>query len=228
MLVVEGKMSEFHKKKIVVVLLSGGMDSTTLLYYVLKKSYDFIITVSFNYGQRHKKELESAKKISRDLGVKHEIINIEIPKFKGSPLVDHQTYVPDQKENRQPVTVVPFRNSLFLLHACAIAKFYQASEVYIAAIDEDQHSYPDCRPEFFKTFQKMIDSQEENNIRIVYPFVTKNKTDIVKLGESLNVPWKDTWTCYKGLDEPCNLCDACKERNFAFSELNIHDPILPY
>jgi 7-cyano-7-deazaguanine synthase len=115
---------------------------------------------------------------------------------------------------------------LFLLHSCSIAKFYNASTIYIAAVADDQHAYPDCRPKFFEAFQSMIDSQEEDKVKILYPFVNKNKTDIVKLGEKLKVPWKDTWTCYKGLENPCKSCDACIERSFAFSSLNMQDPLL--
>ncbi|OLS19383.1 MAG: 7-cyano-7-deazaguanine synthase [Candidatus Heimdallarchaeota archaeon LC_3] len=207
-----------------IVLLSGGMDSTTLLYNVMKYHLN-IITLSFNYGQRHQREIKSAVKIAERVRIKHEIITIQIPKFVGSPLADYNTDIPTQVEKKQSITVVPFRNSLFLLQACAMAKFYKANRIYIAAVANDQLSYPDCRPKFFQAFQEMINAQEETDIEIFYPFVTKSKIDIVKLGQELGVPWEDTWSCYQGLELPCETCDACKERIYAFESLNLKDPL---
>ena len=208
-----------------IVLLSGGMDSTTLLFYVMKNNSN-VIALSFNYGQRHLKEINSAVKIAKKLGIKHEVMVVNIPNFTGSPLVDITTEIPSQTEKKQSTTVVPFRNSLFLLQACSLAKFYGANRIYIAAVKEDQLSYPDCRPRFFQSFQEMIDAQEETEIKIIYPFVTKSKTDIIKLGQELGVPWKETWTCYQGLKFPCEKCDACRERMDAFKNLRLIDPLL--
>ena len=207
-----------------IVLFSGGMDSTTLLYYAHSKHPE-VIAVSFDYNQRHKKELSSAIKIAAMIKLRHEILSISIPRFKGSPLVDTKSKVPEQKDDQQVVTVVPFRNALFLLHACAVAKANKASIVYIGAVAEDQRSYPDCRPIFFKAFENMLKAQEEYEITISSPFIDKTKKEVIELGEKLKVPWEKTWTCYKGEKIPCGECDACVERLEAFKTLGITDPL---
>jgi 7-cyano-7-deazaguanine synthase len=207
-----------------VVLLSGGMDSTTLLYYV-KRQYTGVVAVSFNYNQRHYKELQSARNICKFLLVPHKIIKLDFPRFVGSPLVDPHTAVPEQKKNQQKITVVPFRNSVFLIYACLYAKTVNAKNIYIGAVAEDQRSYPDCRPEFFQSFQEMIYKQEEVELKIHYPFITKTKKDLILLGKELQVPWEKTWSCYKGEKKPCMVCDACMERKDAFQEAGINDPL---
>ena len=213
----------FNQKK-AVVLLSGGMDSTTLLYFARIKHSE-VIAVSFDYNQSHKKELQSAKIIAETTKIQHEIISINMPRFKGSPLVDSESRVPEQKNNLQAVTVVPFRNTMFLLHACAIAKANKASIVYIGAVVEDQRSYPDCRPKFFKAFENLLKAQEEYEIIIRAPFVNKTKKELIELGEKLKVPWDKTWTCYNGEKIPCGECDACVERSEAFKAVGIKDPL---
>lgn len=206
-----------------VVLLSGGMDSTTLLYYCLK-THKEVHAVIINYNQRHKKEIEHAKRIATNTNVEFTLINLQLPNFEGSPLVDNNTSVPNQSDNKQAATVVPLRNTFFLLHACAIATSVKAQDVYLGAVEDDQLSYPDCRPEYFEAFQKMLHSQN-SDIRINYPFVTFKKDKIVALGEKLNVPWNMTWTCYRGLVKACGQCDACKERLNAFQINQLADPI---
>ena len=209
-----------------VVLLSGGMDSSTLLYYA-KTQHDEIHALSFDYGQRHKKELNAAKAIAKLLNVPIKILQLPVEIFKrGGPLVDTTIDVPKQEEDKQALTVVPFRNSFFLLFAAAYARQIDAKYVYIGACGDDQRSYPDCRPHFFEAFQQMINAQDEDII-IKYPFVYKSKKEIVQLGTELGVPWELTWTCYRGEEEACGECDACVERLLAFKEANLNDP-LPY
>lgn len=206
-----------------VVLLSGGMDSTTLLYYCLT-IHKYVHVVIIDYNQRHKKEIEHAKRIVSEINVPFTQVNIQFPKYEGSPLVDSETSVPNQLDNKQGITVVPLRNSFFLLHACAVATSINATDVYLGAVEDDQLSYPDCRPEYFKAFQNMLQSQE-SSIIINYPFVQLNKTKIIALGQKLNVPWYLTWTCYNGREKACGTCDACKERLIAFEQNNLTDPI---
>ena len=125
-----------------VVLLSGGMDSTTLLYYCLKIHKE-VHAVIIDYNQRHKKEIEHAKQISEHANVKFTLLNLQLPRFTGSPLVDSNTDVPKQSDNNQSSTVVPLRNTFFLLNACAIATSIQAQDIYLGAVEDDQLSYPD-------------------------------------------------------------------------------------
>ena len=206
-----------------VVLLSGGMDSTTLLYYCLTIHKD-VHAVIIDYNQRHRKEINHAKNIASQKHVLFTQIKIQFPKYEGSPLVDQDATVPNQSDNKQSVTVVPLRNTFFLLHACAVATSLKATDVYLGAVEDDQLSYPDCRPEYFNAFQSMLQAQE-NPVKINYPFVHFKKSKIIALGQELNVPWELTWTCYNGEDKACGTCDACKERIVAFEENNLRDPI---
>ena len=212
------------KKSKAVVLLSGGMDSTSLLYYCNKIHENNVHAVIIDYNQRHIKEVEHAKRISYSLQIPFTFIHVQLPVYEGSPLSDLNTPVPRQSDDKQAVTVVPLRNTFFLLHACAVATSLKAEDVYLGAVEDDQLSYPDCRPEFFESFQSMLRAQN-NNITINYPFVKLKKEKIVALGEQLHVPWDLTWTCYKGQDKACGECDACKERIIAFQANNIADPI---
>lgn len=206
-----------------VVLLSGGMDSSTLLYYCLKV-HKKVHAVIVNYNQRHKKEIEQAKSIAQKVNVPFTQVTIQLPSFEGSPLVDQNSSVPKQSDNKQATTVVPLRNTFFLLNACAVATSIDAQDVYLGAVEDDQLSYPDCRPAFFEAFQSMLSSQE-SNLHINYPFVDFKKNKIVALGQYLGVPWHLTWTCYQGKEKACGQCDACKERLNAFKNNNLVDPI---
>ena len=206
-----------------VVLLSGGMDSSTLLYYA-KAIHKEVYAVIINYNQRHKKEIDSAIAIANTIHVPYTLLNIQFPKYEGSALTDSLTPVPKQSENRQTITVVPLRNTFFLLHACAVATSIKAEDVYLGAVGDDQLSYPDCRPEFFQAFQNMLQAQN-SNIIINYPFVSIFKDKVVSLGEELGVPWNLTWTCYVGKEKACGFCDACMERLQAFEKNNLQDPI---
>jgi 7-cyano-7-deazaguanine synthase len=216
----------FNEPKIqsnAIVLFSGGMDSTTLLYYA-KQIHNQIYAVTFDYNQRHRKEIDHAKQICEKIALPFEIIKLTIPVIKGSPLIDTKTDVPSQSDQKQEITVIPLRNSLFLLHASIHALKISVTDIYIAAVAEDQTAYLDCRAAFFNAFQKLLNVQDID-INIRYPFVNKTKAELVKIGEVLEVPWNLTWTCYKGKDLACGVCDACKERLEAFKQNGLKDPI---
>ena len=206
-----------------VVLLSGGMDSSTLLYYA-QKIHKEVHAIIINYNQRHKKEIIHAKQIANKINVPFTEVTIQFPNYAGSPLIDKKTPIPKQAENKQQITIVPLRNSFFILHACALATSINAEDVYIGAVKDDQLSYPDCRPEFFKAFQNILVIQN-NNISINFPFVHLDKSNVITLGERLSVPWNLTWTCYVGKEKACGMCDACKERLMAFELNGLIDPI---
>lgn len=206
-----------------VVLLSGGMDSTTLLYFA-KKVHDHVYALIINYNQRHKKEIDHAIEIAKKTNTPYFVLNLEMPKYSGSPLVDSNIMIPDQDEKKQKLTVVPLRNTYFLLHSCGFAIQKQADDIYIGAVQDDYNAYLDCRPEYFKSFQNMLEIQNIH-LNIRFPFVKMKKEKIISLGEQLNVPWHLTWTCYQGNDKACGKCDACKERLNAFKFNKIQDPI---
>jgi 7-cyano-7-deazaguanine synthase len=197
-----------------LVLLSGGMDSTTLLYYVRKRlGYSQVYTISFNYTQRHVRELDAADqivKIFKPAG--HKIVRIDLSQFGGSPLTATNIDVPDQREDRQYLTVVPSRNSILLSLAAAYAETKQIPDIFFGANFEDFRSYPDCRQEYVQAISNAL-SKGNTYVKGVYaPFIDKTKIEIVELGMSLDVPWDATYSCYKGGEKHCMKCDACVER----------------
>lgn len=198
-----------------LVLLSGGMDSTTLLYYVLKKlKYTKVECVGFNYEQRHKKEIKYAKKICENLSLPFNVIEVNLRQFGNSALTD-KIDVPVAEEDKQYLTVVPGRNSIFLSLVSAYASIRGLSDVFIGVNLDDFRTYNDCREDYIHHIN--IALTKGCGIRGVYaPFVNMSKVDIVKLGLELDVPYELTWTCYLGEEEPCMKCDACIERLEAF------------
>lgn len=210
-----------------VVLLSGGIDSTTTLYLALKKGYKCHCLI-FNYGQRHKKEIKSAKKIASIKHCPFTILNIRLP-WKGSSLLDKKIEIEKHEiqeiGKKIPNTYVPARNTIFLSYAVSLAETIGARMIFIGANAVDFSGYPDCRPEYYQKFQDLVDvgtksGIEGKKIKIVYPLIAKSKKDIIKLGKKLNVPFELTWSCYMGLNKPCGKCDACLLREKAFKEAN--------
>lgn len=218
-----------------VVLLSGGLDSTTVAYLAKSAGYE-IYALTFDYGQRHKKELESAKKICKQLGTKgHKILNIDLTQIGGSALTNSKIDVPENREidKEIPVTYVPARNTIFLSFALAYAEVSEAEAIFIGANNLDYSGYPDCRPEYFEAFQKMANlatkvGVEGNSIRIVTPLLNLTKAEIIKRGMGLGVPYELTWSCYEGKGKACGKCDSCVLRLKGFKEAGIKDPVEYY
>jgi 7-cyano-7-deazaguanine synthase len=211
-----------------VVVCSGGMDSVTLAYLV-KKERELSRLVSFDYGQRHKKELEFAALTAEDLGVPHNIIDIStIAQFlKGSALTDNVD-VPDghYAEETMRATVVPNRNAIMLTIAFGVAAGEDASAVAAAVHAGDHFVYPDCRPEFVDAFRAMQNCALEGmwDVDLLTPFVNQTKADIARMGGELGVPFDKTWSCYKGREIHCGRCGTCVERQEALHIADVSDP----
>ncbi len=218
----------------VISLLSGGLDSSTVLAWALHEGY-VPIALSFDYGQRHSRELESAKKIAEYYEVEHRIMKLDMRAIGGSALTD-DIEVPDfDMENigkEIPVTYVPARNTILLSIALGLAETTGAKKIFIGANAIDYSGYPDCRPEYFDAINRafMLGTKagvEGNPIVVEAPLLKMTKADIVRLGYSLKLPFEYTWSCYRGGDKACGRCDSCKLRLKGFMEAGLEDP-LPY
>ena len=223
------------EQKKAVVLLSGGLDSSTCTGIAKDEGYD-IYAISFDYNQRHLKELECAKKIAAHYGAKkHIIITTNMNAIGGSALTDESIAVPEGVEERQaddvPVTYVPARNLIFLSYALAYAETIEARHVFIGVNSVDYSGYPDCRPEFVERFQSLADvattmtAVQNKKIVIETPLLYLTKKEIVERATKLNVPLNLTWSCYQGNAKACGLCDSCKLRLKGFAEAKVKDPI---
>ncbi len=215
-----------------VSLLSGGLDSSTVLSYAISKGYE-VIALSFDYGQRHRKELESAKKIADYYGVKHKIMKIDLRAIGGSALTD-DIEVPDVTleaiGKEIPVTYVPARNTILLSLGLGLAEVTDSSKIFIGANALDYSGYPDCRPEYFDSINKTFNlatkkTVEGGKIEVETPLLRFSKADIVKLAHSLKTPLELTWSCYNGKERACGVCDSCKLRLKGFMEAGFEDPI---
>ena len=211
-----------------VILLSGGIDSTTLAYY-LKKQGNELYPIIFDYGQRHKKEIQVAIASAISItGANPEVIDISNCSniFKGSALTDN-IQVPTKIYDRETMsqTVVPNRNMIFISFATAYAMTIHAELVAYAAHSGDHFIYPDCRPEFAQDMNNAIQDSSEALIHLITPFIHKSKAQIIKIGIELRVPFENTWSCYNGQELACGKCGTCVERLEAFELNNIQDPI---
>jgi 7-cyano-7-deazaguanine synthase len=211
-----------------VVVCSGGMDSVTLAYLV-NKERDLSRLVSFDYGQRHRKELEFAARTALDLGVRHDTIDISglAPFLAGSALTDDLD-VPDghYAEDTMRATVVPNRNAIMFAIAFGIAAGENAQAVAAAVHAGDHFIYPDCRPAFVDAFRAMQDRALEGMWTIDFhaPFVDRTKADIARIGAALGVPFDRTWSCYRGGARHCGRCGTCVERQEALFLAGVPDP----
>ncbi len=198
-----------------VVLLSGGMDSTTLLH-LAKRECEEVKALSFDYGQRHRKELESAVWQAQDVGVEHRIVDLTslVPLLAGSALTDGAVDVPEghYADETMKATVVPNRNMLMASIAAAWAVSSGFNAIAMAVHAGDHAIYPDCRPEFVEALAAVLEVANYESIDVWTPFLYASKGDIAHTGIELGVDFDRTWTCYKGLDEPCGKCGSCVER----------------
>ena len=209
-----------------IVCFSGGADSTTVLYLAMRES-EKICAFSVDYGQRHSKELECARDITARLGIQHVVMNLNLGVFGGSPLVDKTINVPDQQENAQSSTVVPYRNTLIATLAAALARSKGYNTIYMGPTYEDLANYADCRPIFYESLEETLRLGDTlHDLSIITPFISSTKREIVRFGMNLGVDYSKTWTCYAGLSEPCMKCDSCRERMLSFRQNDMKDPLI--
>jgi len=211
-----------------LVICSGGLDSVTLAYKIAAE-HELLGLISFDYGQRHRTELSYAQKAAHALGTTHDILDIsKVGKLlSGSALTD-DVDVPDghYAEETMKATVVPNRNAIMLTIAYGIASARSADAVATAVHGGDHFIYPDCRPDFIQSFETMQNHALEglSSIKLYTPFLNKTKADIAAEGARLNVPFADTWSCYKGGKIHCGRCGTCVERIEAFDIAGVIDP----
>lgn len=217
-----------------VILFSGGLDSTTCLAYAKSNGFD-CYALSFDYGQRHRAELNAAKKIAAHFSATHKMFNLDINQFGGSALTDNQINVPDYDSTSKtiPITYVPARNTIFLSVALAWAEVVGAKDIFIGVSHVDYSGYPDCRPEYIKAFQQLANlatklGVNEGGIQIHTPLIDLSKADTIKLGASLGVDYGMTVSCYQADEQgrACGKCDSCMLRKKGFAEAGVADVTL--
>ena len=213
-------------KQKAIVLFSSGLDSTTVLYYAMSKGYECHCLI-FDYGQKHSKEVNNAKKFAESLHLDYHIVKTSIP-WDTSSLINKDKKIPEHKQIKEgfvPSTYVPGRNTIFLSYAISYAETIKAKKIFLGINAVDFSSYPDCTPQYLKSMQQVMKALN-NGIEICAPIEKHSKSQIIKLGTKLKVPYEKTWSCYNGKNKPCGKCDSCKLRAKGFKEAGIDDPAL--
>ncbi len=212
-----------------VVLLSGGMDSATTLAIARHRGHHPLYALSISYGQRHARELLSARRVARHYGATLVTMTLPLAKVAPSALTRSDIPVPTGRSAAEigrgiPATYVPARNTVFLSIALALAESTRAEAIYLGINAVDYSGYPDCRPEYLRAYRRMARLATRSGVergespRIEAPLLHMTKADIVRTGDRLGVPWELTWSCYRGGKEPCGRCDACQLRERGFRE----------
>ena len=209
-----------------VVLMSGGLDSTTVLAYALNNGYH-ITGISFDYGQRHRREMESSEKIAEHFRIKRTVFKVDLRQMGGSSLTSQDSVEEGKLERKEiPNTYVPGRNILFLTMAGAYAQILNINTIMIGVNSVDYSGYPDCRPDFINSMEKSLKLGLDNQqLRILAPLQKMNKSEIISLGKENNAPYELTYSCYNGGNKGCGRCDSCLLRLKGFMEAGEEDPI---
>ena len=217
-----------------VVLVSGGMDSAVLLYFLKKVRHYELSALLFDYGQRHRRELQSATALLRAAKVPYHAVKLQFP-WKGSSLLDRGQKIPRRQSVSEiageiPSTYVPARNLIFLSLATGYAEAIGAERIFYGANAVDYSGYPDCRPVFVDHLNRTIrvgtkSGSERKIIRIEAPLLRLTKGEIALLGKKCGVPFEKTWSCYAGGKKPCGKCDSCLLRARGFAEAKMKDPL---
>ena len=211
-----------------VIIVSGGMDSVTLLYDKLAKGFD-IHVLTFDYGQKHAKEIECATKVCKAIKIPQTVINMKFfSDIATSSLTTKDAEVPEGNydDENMKQTVVPNRNMVMLAIAAAFAISNKRDYLFYGAHSGDHAIYPDCRPPFIQAMKNAFNLCDWNRVRLEVPYLRMNKADILNIGIPLGVPYQDTWTCYKGGKEACGVCGSCTERLEAFATVGVEDPLV--
>ena len=210
-----------------IVILSGGMDSTTLLYQVIQEGYE-CEAISFDYNQKHKRELIAASLTCEYLKIPHRIISLSVlNEIAPSALTREDWDIPEghYADENMKQTVVPNRNMVMLSLATAFCIFKKARYLFYGVHSGDHAIYPDCRPDFYSYMQDAIMRSDWHQVLLRAPYVMKDKGDIAIIGKELNVDYGLTWTCYQGKEKACGKCGSCVERLEAFEKAGIDDPL---
>ena len=211
----------------IIAIVSGGVDSITLAYHLKNQGHSLHL-LSFDYGQRHKKELQFAAYHADQLGAYHDLVDLTClyPIWLGSALTDETVSVPTGAYTPETlaVTVVPNRNAIMTAIAYALASTDSADAVALGVHSGDHAIYPDCRPEFLQAMETAMQLSTDSSIQLLAPFRHMSKTEIVTLGNSLDVPFVHTWSCYQGGATHCGTCSTCVERRNSFVQAGVSDP----
>ena len=213
-----------------IVLLSGGLDSATSAAQAIADGYA-PIALSFQYGQRHARELDAARQVAARLDLhEHYLMEVNLAQWGGSSLTDLDETLPQDgiQSDIIPSTYVPGRNTVFISIALSLAEAKGAEAIYLGINAVDYSGYPDCRPEYLEAFQQLATLSSKAGLegkapKLVAPLVMDSKVDIVHRAMRLGVPIEDTWSCYQGGQEPCGLCDSCRIRDKALIEAGRSD-----
>lgn len=218
-------------EKKAVILLSGGLDSATVVAMARAEGYA-CYTMSFDYGQRHRAELQAAARVAKDLGaVAHKVIGLDLDGMGGSALTDTSIDVPEAPTEGIPVTYVPARNTVFLSLALGWAEVLDARDIFIGVNAVDYSGYPDCRPEFVEAFERLANlatkaGVEGQGFRIQAPLQNMSKAEIVRRGIAEGVDYSLTVSCYQADEDgrACGKCDSCRLRAEGFAAAGVADP----
>ena len=220
-----------------VILFSGGLDSTTIL--ALAKDLGYApYALSVGYGQRHSSELAAAKHIGKKMGVvRHEVVNLDLTRFGGSALTDSSIAVPitPGQDHEIPITYVPARNTILLSLALGWAESLGGLDIFYGANAVDYSGYPDCRPEYVESFERMANLatkagveaiNNDDRFRVHAPIIGMSKSEIIQLGATLGVDYSQTVSCYQANDlgEACGECESCRLRQVGFKSAGVADP----
>ncbi|MBD3756353.1 MAG: 7-cyano-7-deazaguanine synthase QueC [Gammaproteobacteria bacterium] len=224
---------QVNASKKAVILLSGGLDSATVLAIARSEGYE-CHTISFDYGQRHRAELDFAAALAQQQGAaSHRVVQVDMSQIGGSALTDSSIAVPVDgvDKNQIPVTYVPARNTVFLSYALALAEVLGANDIFIGVNAVDYSGYPDCRPEFIEAFEKMANLAtkvgiEGQHLHIRTPLIAMTKAEIIQAGSRLGVDYSLTVSCYQADREgrACGVCDSCRLRKQGFADAGLADP----
>ena len=215
-------------KKKALIILSGGLDSTVLAHDIVARGKKELAAVSFDYGQKHRRELECAAAQAKILGIEHTILPLPfINDLFNSTLLQSGGELPEghYEDESMKQTVVPNRNMIMLSIAAGLAISQKRTELFYGAHGGDHAIYPDCRPAFVEAMKETLTLCDWQKLKLHVPFLHDDKAKIVALGQRLGIDFTRTWTCYAGKDRPCGKCGSCVERQEAFALNNLQDPL---